>query len=110
MWLSDVVGLQEGFVQTFEMERHINAPRAVAWMVLSDLDGWGQHAPNLSKTEVVEAKPRGRCAAATTTQARAGTRPVPCGKREAVRHGGRYLSLSLPDDLDARHVLGRRHN
>lgn len=46
-------------MQTFEMERHIKAPRAVAWAVLSDLDGWGQHAPNLSKTEVVEGQAEG---------------------------------------------------
>jgi hypothetical protein len=56
---SEVSGLQEGCVQTFEMERHITAPRAVAWAVLSDLDGWGEHAPNLSKTEVVEGQAEG---------------------------------------------------
>jgi ribosome-associated toxin RatA of RatAB toxin-antitoxin module len=46
-------------VQTFETERHIKAPRAVAWAVLSDLDRWGQHAPNLSKTEVVAGEAEG---------------------------------------------------
>ena len=44
---------------TFQIERHLDAPRAGAWEVLSDLDGWGAHAPNLSKTEVVEGAAEG---------------------------------------------------
>jgi hypothetical protein len=40
-------------MQTFELDRYIDAPRAQAWAVLSDLDGWGEHAPNLRSTEVV---------------------------------------------------------
>ena len=46
-------------MQTFEMARHINTPRAVAWAVLSDLDRWERHAPNLSKTEVVAGEAEG---------------------------------------------------
>jgi hypothetical protein len=41
-------------VQTFVIDRYIDAPRSRTWEVLSDLDGWAEHAPNLSKTEVVE--------------------------------------------------------
>jgi len=40
-------------MQHYQTARKIGAPRADAWAVLSDLDGWGDHAPNLSKTEVV---------------------------------------------------------
>jgi ribosome-associated toxin RatA of RatAB toxin-antitoxin module len=40
-------------MHTFEVNRYIEAPRADAWAVLSDLDGWARHAPNLSKTEVI---------------------------------------------------------
>ena len=41
-------------METFQIERRIDAPRAEAWEVLSDLDSWGAHAPNLSRTEVIE--------------------------------------------------------
>lgn len=41
-------------LQTFEIDRYIGAARAHTWEVLSDLDGWGAHAPNLSKTEVID--------------------------------------------------------
>jgi hypothetical protein len=40
-------------MQTLEIDRYIEAPRADAWAVLSDLDRWASHAPNLSKTEVI---------------------------------------------------------
>jgi hypothetical protein len=40
-------------MQHYEITRKIDAPRADAWAVLSDLNGYGDHAPNLSKTEVV---------------------------------------------------------
>ena len=46
-------------METFHRERHIDAPRAQAWEVLSDLDGWGAHAPNLSRTEVIEGAAEG---------------------------------------------------
>jgi hypothetical protein len=46
-------------VETFQIERHIDAPRVHAWEVLSDLDGWGTHAPNLSRTEVIEGAAEG---------------------------------------------------
>jgi uncharacterized protein YndB with AHSA1/START domain len=46
-------------VATSQIERHIDAPRARAWEVLSDLDGWGAHAPNLSRTEVIEGSTEG---------------------------------------------------
>jgi hypothetical protein len=46
-------------VQTFVIDRYIDAPRSGTWEVLSDLDGWGEHAPNLSKTEVVEGAAEG---------------------------------------------------
>ena len=46
-------------METFQLERHIDAPRAQAWEVLSDLDGWGAHAPNLSRTEVIEGAAEG---------------------------------------------------
>jgi hypothetical protein len=46
-------------MQTFEVERYIDVPRADTWEVLSDLDGWGFHAPNLSKTEVIEGAAEG---------------------------------------------------
>ena len=44
---------QGATVATFQIERHLDAPRARTWEVLSNLDGWGAHAPNLSKTEVI---------------------------------------------------------
>jgi hypothetical protein len=46
-------------VQTFVIDRYIDAPRSRTWEVLSDLDGWGEHAPNLSKTEVVDGAAEG---------------------------------------------------
>jgi hypothetical protein len=46
-------------VQTFEIDRYIAAPRAHTWEVLSDLDAWADHAPNLSKTEVVDGAAEG---------------------------------------------------
>lgn len=46
-------------MQTFEIDRYIDAPRAHAWAVLSDLNAWGNHAPNLSKTEVVDGAAEG---------------------------------------------------
>ena len=46
-------------METFQIERRIDAPRAQAWEVLSDLDGWGAHAPNLSRTEVIEGAAEG---------------------------------------------------
>src|SRR5262249_39152765 len=48
-----------GAVQTFVIDRYIDAPRSRTWEVLSDLDGWGEHAPNLHKTEVVEGAAEG---------------------------------------------------
>ena len=46
-------------METFQIERRIDAPRAQAWEVLSDLDSWGGHAPNLSRTEVIEGAAEG---------------------------------------------------
>jgi len=40
-------------MQHYQTTRKISAPRADAWAVLSDHSGWGDHAPNLSKSEVV---------------------------------------------------------
>jgi hypothetical protein len=40
-------------MQHYQITRKIGAPRADAWAVLSDHSGWGDHAPNLSKSEVV---------------------------------------------------------
>ncbi len=40
-------------MQHYQTTRHVSAPRSDTWAVLSDLNGWGDHAPNLSKTEVV---------------------------------------------------------
>jgi len=46
-------------MQHYETTRKVNAPRSDAWAVLSDLNGWGDHAPNLSKTEVVAGSAEG---------------------------------------------------
>ena len=40
-------------MQHYQTARKTDAPRADAWAVLSDHSGWGDHAPNLSKSEVV---------------------------------------------------------
>ena len=40
-------------MQHYQTTRKTDAPRADAWAVLSDHSGWGDHAPNLSKSEVV---------------------------------------------------------
>jgi hypothetical protein len=41
------------------IDRYIDAPRSQTWEVLSDLGGWGELAPNLSKTEVVDGAAQG---------------------------------------------------
>jgi uncharacterized protein YndB with AHSA1/START domain len=38
---------------TFEITRHIDAPRESVWEVVSDAANLADHAPNLSKTEVL---------------------------------------------------------
>jgi hypothetical protein len=40
-------------VPTFEAERYVQATREHAWEVVSDAANLGDHAPNLSKTEVL---------------------------------------------------------
>ena len=46
-------------MQHYETTRTIDAPRSDTWAVLSDLNRWGDHAPNLSKTEVVAGSEEG---------------------------------------------------
>jgi len=43
----------------YEIRRKIDAPRADVWAVLSDLNGWAAHAPNLSKTKVIAGSHQG---------------------------------------------------
>ena len=39
---------------TFEAERYVHTTRERAWEVVSDVANLGDHAPNLSKTEVLD--------------------------------------------------------
>ena len=45
---------REPTVPTFEAERYVHTTRERAWEVVSDVANLGDHAPNLSKTEVLD--------------------------------------------------------
>ena len=88
-----------------KIERFVDAPKEVVWTVISDLEGYADAAPNLTRAVIESGQGEGmkrRC-----WDTRGGTwqeeRALWGGGRE-LRHAGGHQRLSLPICRDARRM------